>query len=155
MSTKLCMEANLTKIEFYATILCMVTISDQIKCHLHIHVCEIILKLILYVKYFFHIRMWGLGLSLYVMLSTIVYIILLLLYMVGSVVFGQFRQLQKNQTKSMIHPSLTWLPHVTDHDHMSRTITTLWRTTTTCHGPRPRVTDHDQISQLNCLYHIS
>ena len=27
--------------------------SDQIKCHLHIHVCEIILKLIVYVKYFF------------------------------------------------------------------------------------------------------
>ena len=61
-------------------------------------------------KYFFHIRMWGLGLSLYVMLGTIVFIILLLVYMVGSVVFGQFRQLQKNQTKSMIHLSLTCPP---------------------------------------------
>ena len=84
--------------------------SDQIKCHLHIHVCEIILKLIVYVKYFFHIRMWGLGLSFYVMFGTTLFIILLLVYMVGSVVFGQFRQLQKNQTKSMIHPSLTCPP---------------------------------------------
>ena len=67
-------------------------------------------EIIVYVKYFFHIRMWGLGLSLYVMLGTIVFIILLLVYMVGSVVFGQFRQLQKNQTKSMIHPSLTCPP---------------------------------------------
>ena len=37
----------------YLYILTNNAIPDQIKCHIHIHLCEILLKLILYVKYFF------------------------------------------------------------------------------------------------------
>ena len=63
---------------------------------------------------FFHIRMWGLGLSLYLMLNTILYMVVIhsLICCVWLVQTNskQIRQIQTNRTKSLIHPSLTYPP---------------------------------------------
>ena len=86
---------------------------------------------------------------------------MLLVYMVGSVVFGQFRQLQKNQTKSMIHPSLTCPPwrHVVWINRLryiqlpaQTSVLNLFRMVVLPHCPR-KITIYFYVR--SSLYHIS